>query len=147
MTDQMTSQVTGKAKTFSWIAQVVAAVILGQTLFFKFTGAEESIALFEKLGAEPFGRYGTGILELIAVGLLLRSRTAALGAVLSAGLMVGAVGSHLGPLGIEWYDDGGFLFALAVTTLVCSSLVVFLRRSELPVVGGLFAAKAPQPSV
>lgn len=143
----MTGSLTGKAKTISWIAQVVSAVILGQTLFFKFAGAEESIALFETLGAEPWGRYGTGFAELIAVFLLLVPRTAAMGAALSAGLMVGAVGSHLGPLGIEWYDDGGFLFALAVTTLVCSSLVVLLRRAELPIVGAMFAPKAAQPSV
>lgn len=142
--DRETSQeapMTQGTKTLSWIAQVLAAVILGQTLFFKFAGAEESIALFETLGAESWGRYGSGIAEAIAVALLLRPKTAAMGGVLGAGLMVGAVGSHLGPLGIEWYGDGGLLFGLAVTTLVMCGLVVLLRRAELPIVGAMFRSK------
>jgi len=62
----------------SWICRIVAAVILGQTLFFKFTGADESIYIFTKVGLEPWGRYGSGVAELIAVGLLLTPRFALL---------------------------------------------------------------------
>lgn len=129
---------TKKANTISWIAQVVAAVILGQTLFFKFSGAPESVALFEALDAEPWGRFGSGALELLAVVLLLRPQLAAVGGVLSAGLMAGAVGSHLTKLGIEWQGDGGLLFGLAITTLLASLTVVFLRRRCLPIVGAFF---------
>jgi len=115
----------------SWAAQVVAAVILGQTLFFKFSGAPEAVALFTKLGVEPFGRIGLGIVELIGVVLLLVPRTAAFGGALTLGLMVGAVGSHLGPLGIEVEGDGGALFAMAVITLAAGALITWLRRHTL----------------
>ncbi|QDU86281.1 hypothetical protein Pla163_34320 [Planctomycetes bacterium Pla163] len=124
-----------RATVTTWIAQVVAAAILGQTLFFKFSGAPEAVALFEKLGVEPFGRIGLGVVELIAVVLLLVPRTAALGGALTVGLMVGAVASHLTVLGIEVEGDGGTLFALALVTLVAGSITTWIRRGELPVVG------------
>ena len=133
------SNLSRRARIASWTAQIVAAAILGQTLFFKFSGAPESVALFEKLGAEPYGRIGLGVVELIAVALLLVPRTAVLGGVLTAGLMAGAVGSHLTVLGIESNGDGGALFALAVVTLLSGLTVTALRRAELPIVGGLFA--------
>lgn len=122
----------------SWTCQLVAAVILGQTLFFKFTGAPESRFIFTTLGAEPWGRLGTGALELVAVALLLYPRTPALGAVLALGLMSGAVLSHLTRLGIEVQGDGGLLFALALTTLAAAVVVAVLRRRELPLVGSWF---------
>ena len=124
--------------TVSWICQIIAAVILAQTLFFKFTGAEESKYIFSTLGAEPWGRIGSGVMELIAAGLLLFPRTAALGAVLAMGLMVGAIGAHLTKLGIEVQGDGGLLFGLGVVTLVASAVVALLRRKDIPVIGGLF---------
>ncbi len=124
----------------SWTAQVVAAVIMGQTLFFKFTGAEEARALFTELGAEPWGRLGTGALELLAVILLLVPRTAALGGALTVGLMGGAIFSHLAILGVEVGGDGGVLFALAVVTLVAGLVTTWLRRAQLPVVGARFAS-------
>lgn len=122
----------------SWTCQLVAAVILGQTLFFKFTGAPESRYIFTTLGVEPWGRLGTGALELVAVALLLYPRTPALGAVLALGLMSGAVLSHLTRLGIEVQGDGGLLFGLALTTLAAAVVVAVLRRRELPLVGGWF---------
>jgi hypothetical protein len=124
----------------SWGCQILAAIILGQTLFFKFTGAEESRYIFTTLGVEPWGRYGTGTLELIAVILLLTPRTAALGAVLAMGLMGGAILSHLTKLGIEVQGDGGLLFGLALTTLLAAAVVAFLRRGEIPIVGSLLAS-------
>lgn len=121
----------------SWICQIAAAAILGQTLFFKFTGAPESVYIFSTLGAEPWGRIGSGVLELVAVALLLYPKTPALGAVLAIGLMLGAIGAHLTRLGIEVQGDGGTLFALALVVLLASLVVVIIRRRDLPLVGPL----------
>jgi hypothetical protein len=118
----------------SWIAQIAAAVILFQTLFFKFTGAPESVYIFSTLGVEPWGRIGSGVLELITSVLLVVPATAAVGAVLAIGLMGGAIMSHVAILGIAVMDDGGELFALAVIVLVCAAIVAYLRRDELPFV-------------
>ncbi len=124
----------------SWVLQLVVAAILLQTLFFKFTGAEESVYIFTSLGLEPAGRIGSGIAELIASGLVLMPATAALGALLAAALMLGAIGSHLfTPLGIEVMDDGGLLFGLAATVLVASLVVLSLRRRDLPILGARFS--------
>ena len=126
----------------SWTFQVIAAVILAQTLFFKFTGAEESKYIFTTLGVEPWGRIGTGMLEVVAVVLLLTPRWiqngAVYGAGLAAGLMSGAIFGHLTKLGIVVKDDGGLLFGLAVTVLASALIILWLRRFELPLVGRFF---------
>jgi len=119
------------ARRLDLAARLVAAGILGQTLFFKFSGAAESRWIFETLGVEPWGRLGTGALEAVAVLLLLLPRTAALGALLATGLMAGAIGSHLTLLGIEVQGDGGLLFALACVTAACGAGVAGRRRGEL----------------
>jgi putative oxidoreductase len=124
----------------SWMLQLLAAGILLQTLFFKFTGAEESVYIFSTLGIEPWGRIGTGIAELVAALLLLTPRTAPAGAVLAMGLMTGAMFSHLTVLGIVVKGDGGLLFGLAVTVFVASALVLVIRRGQIPVVGPYFQA-------
>lgn len=125
----------GRSRWLSWIAQIIAAAILGQTLFFKFSGAPEAVALFTRLGVEPWGRIATGVVELIAVILLLSPRLAATGAALATGLMLGAILSHLTVLGISVDGDGGLLFSLAWVVLACSLLVLWLRRGQLPLVG------------
>jgi len=129
----------------SWVAQLTVAGILLQTLFFKFTGAEESVYIFTTLGrfvhvagVEPWGRIGSGVIELIAGLMLLVPATASLGAGLAMGVMAGAIASHILVLGIEVKGDGGLLFALAVTAFVGSVVVLVLRRSQIPVVGRLF---------
>lgn len=122
----------------SWVCQIGAAVILGQTLFFKFTGAPESVYIFSTLGAEPWGRIGSGVLELVAVALLLYPRTPAIGAALAIGLMIGAIGAHLTKLGIEVQGDRGTLFGLAVAVAIASLVVVTVRRRELPLIGAWF---------
>ncbi|MEL6345635.1 MAG: DoxX family protein [Myxococcota bacterium] len=133
--------------TVSWVAQVTAAVIMGQTLFFKFTGAPETVALFTALGMEPFGRIGTGVAELIASVLLLIPATAPLGALLGVGLMIGAVGAHLTVLGINYNGDGGALFAMAIVTLLSSLAVLWLRRDQvLRAVGQLGISSASTTS-
>jgi putative oxidoreductase len=117
-----------------WIVRLVAAVILLQTLFFKFTGAPESVYIFTTLGAEPWGRIGSGIAELIASGLLLWTGTAGFGGVLAMGLMAGAIGSHLTRLGIEVQGDGGLLFALACLVFLCGAATAWLHRDGLKVI-------------
>jgi len=121
----------------SWGCQLLAAIIMGQTLFFKFTGAPEARYIFSTLGVEPWGRYATGTLELVTVILLLTPRTAAAGAVLAMGLMAGAILSHLTRLGIEVQGDGGLLFGLAVTTFLAAAVVAVIRRGQIPVLGAL----------
>ena len=124
----------------SWVLQLIAAAILAQTLFFKFSGAEESKYIFATLGAEPWGRVATGLAELVAVVLLLAPRTVPLGALLALGLMAGAIGSHLTKLGLVVKDDGGLLFGLAVTVFVCSAVILVIRRRQIPVLGHLFVS-------
>jgi len=119
----------------SWILQIIVALILFQTLFFKFTGAEESKYIFNKLGLEPWGRIGSGVVELIAVILLLFPRTVVFGAILSAGVISAAIFSHLTKLGIVVQNDGGLLFVLALIVFAGSLAILFIRRREIPVVG------------
>lgn len=127
----------------SWICRIVAAVILLQTLYFKFTGAEESVYIFTKIGLEPWGRYASGIAELFAALLLLFPRTVALGGLIAAMVMVGAIGSHLTRLGIVVKNDGGLLFVLAVVVFVCSLIATFIHRRQIPVIGFLFSPLQP----
>src|SRR3989449_5103763 len=104
----------------SWVLRITAAIILLQTLFFKFTAAPESIYIFTKVGAEPWGRIGSGVVELIAAILLMVPRTAWLGAGIALGVMAGAIVSHLTVLGIVVMNDGGLLFTLALTVFISS---------------------------
>jgi hypothetical protein len=115
----------------SWVAQIIAAIILAQTLFFKFTAAEESVALFTKLNVEPFGRLAAGTMELITVILLLSKKTAWLGALTGLATMGGAILAHLTVLGIESNGDGGLLFFLALLTAICCAVVAYIRKSDL----------------
>ena len=129
-----------KTKTIaSWIFQLIAAAILAQTLFFKFSGAEESKYIFATLGVEPWGRIASGCVELVAVVLLLTPRAVTLGALLASAVMTGAIGSHLTKLGIVVKDDGGLLFALAVVVFLSSVAVLAIRRREIPLLGIFFA--------
>lgn len=113
-----------------WILRILATVILWQTLYFKFTAAPESVAIFTKLGAEPWGRIGTGIVELIAGFLLLVPATVFVGALLAVGLMTGAIFSHILVLGIASQGDGGYLFTLAIIVLVCSLGLLWIYRTQ-----------------
>jgi DoxX-like family len=121
--------------TVSWILQIVVAVVLLQTLFFKFTAAAESVYIFSTLGAEPWGRIGSGVVELIAAILLLLPATITVGAALALAVIVGAIVSHLTILGIEVQGDGGLLFFLALTVFVASAAILVIRRGEIPVIG------------
>lgn len=120
-------------RIIDWLCRIAIAVILLQTLYFKFSGHPESVALFSKLGVEPWGRIGTGVIELIAGILILIPATAFIGAALSVGLMAGAIASHLFVIGIESDHDGGQLFMLAIIVLALSLVVLAIRRKEIPV--------------
>jgi hypothetical protein len=127
-------------RVLSWALRLTAAAILLQTLFFKFTGAEESVYIFSTLGVEPWGRYASGIVELVAAVLLLVPATCAFGALLTVGVACGAVMSHLTALGIEVKGDGGLLFGLALTVFACGVTVALIHRREIPVIGALIRA-------
>jgi putative oxidoreductase len=126
--------------TLSWVLQVSVAAILLQTLFFKFSGAAESVYIFSTLGMEPVGRYASAVAELIAAALLLLPGFAPYGALLSLGVITGAIVGHLTVLGIAVRGDGGLLFALAIIVFVCSLGVLALRWRELPGADALSAA-------
>ena len=115
------------------IASIITAIILLQTLFFKFTAATESVYIFETVGLEPIGRISVGILELIAAILLIYKRTTLFGAIISLVLIIGAIFLHLTTLGIEVMNDGGFLFYLAVSVFVLSGLIIYLAKEEFKV--------------
>ena len=109
----------------------IAAAILLQTLYFKFSGAEESVWIFSRLGAEPAGRIGSGVAELICSVLLLIPRTAWMGALGGILVMSGAIVSHLFILGVEVKGDGGLLFGLALAVFICCAVILWMRRAEL----------------
>jgi uncharacterized membrane protein YphA (DoxX/SURF4 family) len=119
----------------SWVLRLAAAGILLQTLFFKFTAAPESVYIFTKVGLEPWGRIGSGVLELIAALLILSPRLTWLGSTIAIGVMAGAILSHLTLLGIEVQGDKGLLFALAVAVFVAAAINLFLHRAEIPFIG------------
>ena len=121
-----------KNTLFIWIIKLVAVIILLQTLYFKFTAAPESIFIFSTLGIEPFGRIGSGIVELIASILILIPRTTLLGAVLGFATMITAIFSHIFVLGIEIQNDGGTLFVLAVITLLCCLILIYNQKDKIP---------------
>ena len=114
----------------SWLLRIAAAVILLSTLYFKFTAHPESVELFTKLGVEPWGRIGTGIIELITGILLLIPSTVFIGAVLGIGLMSGAILSHITVIGIQSKGDGGQLFMLAIAVFVCCAIIMWLHKQE-----------------
>jgi len=116
----------------SWILAVIAALIFLQTLFFKFSGAEESIYIFTQVGMEPWGRYASGIAELFAAIMLLLPRTRGYGALLGLGVICGALFFHLTSLGIEVQNDGGLLFIYAIVIFFSCSILLFIHKKQLP---------------
>jgi uncharacterized membrane protein YphA (DoxX/SURF4 family) len=112
--------------------RIIIAIILIQTLRFKFTGHPDSIYIFEQVGMEPYGRIAIGILELIAGILLLIPKTVWVGATLTIGVIGGAIFMHMTKLGIAVNGDGGVLFFTALTTFALSSIVLFFYRKDIP---------------
>lgn len=133
---------SSKIIVVSWVCRIIVAIILFQTLFFKFTGAEESKYIFSTLMGpelEAYGRIGSGVVELIAVILLLIPGTAWLGALLALGTITGAIISHLTMLGIAVKDDGGLLFILAITVFVLSAVTLLIHRRDIPLLASVFS--------
>jgi hypothetical protein len=118
-------------KIISWITAIISSLIILQTLYFKFTAANESVYIFTQLGLEPFGRIGIGLVELISSILLIIPKCRFLGALISVGLMIGAAIGHLTILGIEVMNDGGYLFALCLIVLTSSFICLYLERKQL----------------
>lgn len=123
---------TTKQKSIGiWLVKLIAAVILLQTLFFKFSAAPVSVYIFSELSMEPWGRIGTGILELIASVLLLIPAKALYGAFLGLGLMSGAIFFHLTKLGIEVQNDSGKLFMMALIVIAICMFLIGTERKKL----------------
>jgi uncharacterized membrane protein YphA (DoxX/SURF4 family) len=135
-------ELTKTQRIVSWLCRFTAAVILFQTLFFKFTGAPESVYIFTKVGLEPWGRYGSGVVELIAVILLMIPCKAWLGALLTIGVLGGAIFSHLTVLGVVVQNDGGLLFCLAVVAEFCGLVTLYLHRRQLPFISPWLSSKS-----
>jgi putative oxidoreductase len=114
-----------------WAARLIAAVIMVQTLYYKFTASEESVYIFTTVGMEPWGRIGVGVLELIASVLILLNATAWLGAALALGLMAGAIVMHATLLGIEVKGDGGQLFIYAIIVALASVVILVFNKHNI----------------
>ncbi|MAB49772.1 MAG: DoxX family protein [Flavobacteriaceae bacterium] len=117
------------------VLRIAVAIILIQTLRFKFTAHPDSVYIFETVGLEPYGRIGIGALELIAGILLLIPKTIWAGALLTMGLIGGAILMHLTKLGIEVRGDGGVLFYTAIITFLLSTIILYYYRKDIPIVG------------
>ena len=124
-----------KSNKIILVLRIAVAVILIQTLRFKFTAHPDSVYIFETVGLEPFGRIGIGILELIAGILLLIPKTAWAGAILTLGLIGGAIMMHLTEIGIVVKGDGGVLFYTAVVTFTLSGIILINKRKAIPLIG------------
>lgn len=127
-------------KYFSWVLRLLAALILSQSLIYKFGGHPDSIMLFTQLEVEPFGRFALGILELLVVILLLFPKTTLLGAVAGFFIMTGALGAHIFKIGIIFNEDGGKLFGLAlVCFLGCLGQVIIFKNQLINFIKGRYA--------
>ncbi len=125
----------------SWGLRLTIAVILLQTLLFKFSVAKESVYIFSTLGMEPWGRIGSGIFELVASVLLLVPSTVTVGAAMAVAATGSAILFHLTKLGVALtpVGDHGELFALAVVVTVSAMMVLLMHRQELPLIGRSFS--------
>lgn len=115
--------------------RIVVAIILLQTLRFKFTAHPDSVYIFSQVGLEPYGRIIIGILELIAALLIVIPKTVWLGSLLSLGIIVGAIMLHLTKLGIEINGDGGTLFYMAILIFILSFILLWINRKSIPFIG------------
>ncbi len=118
-------------KFINLVLRLIVAIILLQTLYYKFTAHPDSVYIFSALGVEPWGRIGLGVVELITSILILFGRTKLVGMILSLGIILGAIGSHFLVIGINVSGDGGTLFMLAIIVFVCSSIYLLLNKNDI----------------
>ena len=123
---------TSRQRVVSWVCQLVAAGIMIETLFFKFTAAPESVYIFKRMGTEPWWRWGQGIWELLASICLLVVPLRWAGGVLTTGAMLAAILSHMTWLGFSIQGDHGLLFGMAMVTFICGFTVMILHRHSIP---------------
>jgi uncharacterized membrane protein YphA (DoxX/SURF4 family) len=119
-----------KRNIIIWILRIVPAIIMLQTLYFKFSAHPQSVKLFTTIGLEPYGRIGTGILEAIAAILILIPRFTGFGALLGLMMMTGALYFHLTKLGI-YFDGDPILFIYALITFACCAALILLYKNKL----------------
>jgi putative oxidoreductase len=131
-TIEETETLTKAELVTSWVCRAVAAAIMLETLFFKFTGAPESVFIFSKMGLESWWRYGQGVWELIAAILLLSPRLGWAGGILTLSAMGAAIVSHITILGIQIQGDHGLLFAMAIATFTSGFIVTYIHRNQIP---------------
>lgn len=117
--NMFTNQSFSKNDLIHWIPRGIIVIIIGQTLPFKYLGAEESVQIFTLLNMEPYGRIGIAIIETAAI-ILLISRFYVMGAIMSLSLISAANFLHFAKLGLVINDDGGLLFFLSIIVIVCS---------------------------
>lgn len=115
----------------SWLLRLTVAIILLQTLYYKFTAHPDSVHIFSELGVEPWGRIGLGIIELITAILVLIPKTKIIGIITSLGIIIGAIGSHLLVLGINVSNDGGGLFTLAIIVFIASIIFLIMHKKDV----------------
>jgi hypothetical protein len=123
----------------TFVLSLYIAIVFVQSLFFKWTGSEESIFIFSTLRDwsgialfEPFGRYFIGLSELVASVLLFVRPTRIWGAGMALVIITGAIVFHLfTPLGVEIKGDGGLLFALACGVWLSSATILLIHRNDV----------------
>jgi len=114
------------------ISAGIAAAIMIETLFFKFTGAAESKYIFQKMGTEPWMRWVQGIWELLASICLLWPRLRWAGGILTTGAMSAAILSHMTWLGYSIQGDHGLLFCMALITFAGGFTIMWKYRFHIP---------------
>lgn len=132
------------------VASIIVAFVFIQSMFFKFTGAEETMIIFRTISEwlasigvpaafaslfSDFGAYAVGAVELVAAALILIPATRAVGASLSLSVISAAIFFHLfTPLGIDRVvdqagnTDGGALFYTAVVVWLSSAVAIALGK-------------------
>lgn len=115
----------------SWLLRLTVAIILLQTLYYKFTAHPDSVHIFSELGVEPWGRIGLGIIELITAILVVIPKTKIIGIITSLGIIIGAIGSHLLVLGINVSNDGGGLFTLAIIVFIACIIFLIMHKKDV----------------
>ncbi|MDV7188499.1 DoxX family protein [Lutibacter sp. TH_r2] len=120
------------------VFRIIISILLIQTLQYKFTAHPDSVYIFSKVGLEPIGRIGIGILEFIAAFLIIIPKTIWIGALLTVGIIGGAIIMHLTLLGIKIDNDGGKLFYMALFIFILSAIILFNQRKNIPIIGKNF---------